>query len=273
MFVSQVVGLSATLAVLFVSGEAGPSQDAVIWGLLAGTSGVAGVGFFYLALARGTMGIVAPLAAVIGAGVPVIVAIIGGEAVSTLRLGGMALALTAVVLISLPSSAETEDEKRSLSIDVGDLPLVVLAGLGFAGFFIGVDRASVGGEIWWPLAFVRTASFVIVSVTAVVLTLRAQGPSLRYRAQEAFGILRLRASGRTLASVLPVLLVIGLGDLGGNAFFVLAKQADAFAVAVVVSSLYPVVTTVLAVILLHERLRRIQVLGVVLATVSFALLR
>ncbi len=273
MFVSQVVGLSATILILFVSGEPGPSQDALIWGVLAGTSGVAGVGFFYLALARGTMGIVAPLAAVIGAGVPVIVAIIGGEAVSTIRLGGMGLALIAVVLISLPSRAHAESEKRSIRIDVGDLPLVVLSGLGFAGFFIGVDRASVGGEIWWPLAFVRTTSFVIVSVAAIVLTLRAQGPSLRRRAEQVFGIVRLRASGRSLASVLPVLLVIGLGDLGGNAFFVLAKHADAFAVAVVVSSLYPVVTTVLAALLLHERLRRVQVLGVVLATMSFPLLR
>jgi drug/metabolite transporter (DMT)-like permease len=70
-----------------------------------------------------------------------------------------------------------------------------------------------------------------------------------------------------------ILLTIGFGDLGGNAFFVLAQHADVFSVAVVLSSLYPVVTTVLAAIFLHERLSRAQIGGIVLATLSVPLLR
>jgi drug/metabolite transporter (DMT)-like permease len=73
--------------------------------------------------------------------------------------------------------------------------------------------------------------------------------------------------------VFPLFLLTGLGDIGGNAFFVLAKQVDAFSVAVVLSSLYPVGTTVLAAVLLRERLSPVQIGGVVLATVSVPLLR
>jgi drug/metabolite transporter (DMT)-like permease len=68
-------------------------------------------------------------------------------------------------------------------------------------------------------------------------------------------------------------MLAGLGDLGGNVFFVLATQVGELAVAVILSSLYPVVTTILAAALLHERLRRIQVAGVALATISVVLLR
>jgi drug/metabolite transporter (DMT)-like permease len=67
--------------------------------------------------------------------------------------------------------------------------------------------------------------------------------------------------------------ITGLGDLGGNAFFILAKHADAFSVAVVLSSLYPIVTTILAAVFLRERLRPVQMLGVALATGSVPLLR
>lgn len=272
LFTSQGVGLVATLMILLVSGELGPSQESVIWGILAGISGVAGVGFFYLALARGTMGIVAPLAALIGAGVPVVLAIVGGESASLGRLVGMALALLAVVLISWPGRGPTGT--RALRSDRNELTLILLTGLGFAGFFLAVDRASVEGATWWPLLFVRLTGFVLVAAFFVVaLVLRRRGESWRMRATEVLGIARFRASGRSLKVVLPLFVITGLGELGGNAFFVLARQADAFSVAVVLSSLYPVITTVLAALFLRERLRPAQLAGVALATASVPLLR
>ncbi len=76
-----------------------------------------------------------------------------------------------------------------------------------------------------------------------------------------------------VAPLAVLLLATGLGDLGGNTFFVLASQADAFAIAVVLSSLYPVVTIILAVVVLHERLRPHQIVGVALATIGVVLLR
>ena len=61
--------------------------------------------------------------------------------------------------------------------------------------------------------------------------------------------------------------------MGGNFFFVLANSADALSVAVVLSSLYPIVTTILAAIFLRERLRPLQIAGVILAALSVPLLR
>ena len=72
---------------------------------------------------------------------------------------------------------------------------------------------------------------------------------------------------------MSVLLICGLGDLGGNGFFVLATRADALSVAVVLSSLYPIVTTLLAALFLSERLRPLADRGVVLASLSVPLLR
>ena len=83
----------------------------------------------------------------------------------------------------------------------------------------------------------------------------------------------LRARGERSLAPLPLFVIAGAGDMGGNCFFVLARGADALSVAVVLSSLYPIVTTLLAAIFLRERLRPLQILGVVLATLSVPLLR
>ena len=220
------------------------------------------------------MGVIAPLAALIGAGVPVIVDLVNGDAMPMARLAGIAVALMAVVLISLPGGEQSGSERRLLRLDIAELPLVVVSGLGFAGFFLFIDRASAGD----------------VNLVATGDRARRRG---RLRPGRALPSPLIRARGgrrQRLASVLGhrpaarsrgvvggrlaiLLLVAGGGDLGGNALFLMARHADAFAVAVVLSSLYPVVTTILAATLLRERLRPLQVVGVVLATLSVPLLR
>ncbi|MGI8928096.1 MAG: EamA family transporter [Candidatus Limnocylindrales bacterium] len=273
MLASQGIGMVATGLILLVVGEAAPVADSILWAAIAGSSGVAGLAFFYLALARGTMGVVAPLAALIGAGVPVLVAIINGETVDASRTIGIALALAAVVLISLPSRPANAEQRRVIRADIAELPMVVLAGLGFAGFFIGVDRATSDGSLWWPLTIVRLFGITLVVLAIVVAMWRRGAGTGRERAAGVLGFDRLRDSGRTFASVLPLFVLSGLGDLGGNVFFVFARGADTLAVAVVLSSLYPVVTTLLAALLLRERLRPVQLVGVALATLSVPLLR
>ena len=270
---AQGVGLVATISITLFSGEpiAGPASMA--WGAIAGITGVAGLAFFYLALSRGTMGLVAPLAALIGAGLPVLLAIVEGEQPDTFRLAGIALALIAVVLISLPSRSSEPGERRATRIDVAELPIVILSGLGFAGFFIAIDKASDSGAMWWPLVVARVIGVSLVLLGIVFVAWRRHEGSARTRTREALGLDRFYESGRTLVAWLPIFLICGAGDLGGNAFFILARGVDDLSVAVVLSSLYPIVTTLLATVFLHERLRPIQILGVVLATLSVPLLR
>jgi drug/metabolite transporter (DMT)-like permease len=244
-----------------------------VWALAAGGSGVIGLGAFYYALARGTMGLVAPLAALIGGGVPVIYAVVSGESVSPTRLLGIVLALLAVILVSLPGGEPTEGERRRARVELHELPWIVISGLGFAGFFIFIDRATSAGETWWPLLLTRLTGLVLVFIVLAYLTLRVGGTPLRARASSVLGFADLRAWSLPRSRLILLLLVTGLADFGGNVFFVLASQADVLSVAVVLSSLYPVVTTILAAIFLHERLRRRQIAGVALAAVSVPLMR
>jgi drug/metabolite transporter (DMT)-like permease len=272
MLVSQGIGLVGTAVLVMISGEAFPSTESVVWAAGAGALGMVGLAAFYFALARGSMGIVAPLAALIGAGLPVIVSIVGGASVSPARLAGMALALAAVVLISLPSPPRDRTERRNVRIDLAELPLVAVAGLGFAGFFLLADRATADGATWWPLAIVRVAGIALVLAGLIFALLRAR-PESGSRLSSVLGIERLRSQPFAALPLVALLVATGIGDLGGNAFFVLSKQIDALAVAVVLSSLYPIVTTILAVLVLHERLNRLQLLGVIVATASVPLLR
>lgn len=260
------------MILLPLSGEAAPTMASVAFAAAAGGVGVSGLACFYYALGRGTMGVIAPLSALIGAGVPVLLAIYNGEHVSFFRLLGIVLALVAVVLISLPGGESSPTERRKVRLDIAELPLVVLSGLGFAGFFVFIEHASADGGVFWPLAVVRTVGVTMIVVGLAIALTRLGAGSLRERMVDLLGTARMRTWPGSRLAFGATIVVAGAGDLGGNVFFVLARHADLVSVAVVLSSLYPVITTVFAVVLLHERLRPQQVAGVVLATLSVVLL-
>jgi len=271
--VSQVVGLIGVTVLLALSGEQLANSGSLMWAAAAGASGVIGLGFFYVALARGTMGLIAPLAALLGAGIPVLVSVVNGETLGGTRLIGVGMALVSVVLISIPGIGSGADDRHRLRLELGELPFVIMSGLGFAGFFLFVDRATADGGSWWPLFVVRLVGVALVVGTVVVLALRARG-SIGQRTSTVLGLSGLveRWSVNPLA-LASLFVVAGLGDLGGNVFFILASGTEALSIAVVLASLYPIVTTILAAIFLHERLGRVQIAGVLLATLSVPLLR
>jgi drug/metabolite transporter (DMT)-like permease len=269
---AQFLGLAGVLLWLPFSGEAPLSSQAVVFAVLAGVSGVSGLFCFYYALGRGTMGVIAPISALIGAGGPVLLAIYNGEYVSTFRLAGIILALVAVVLISLPGDDTASAKQGRVQLNLRELPIVILSGLGFAGFFVFIGHATVDGGVLWPLAVVRAVGVAMVLLGFTFLLLRMPAAPLRERVSKLLGIPRLHSWPGSRIALIGIFVVTGLGDLGGNLFFVFAQQADLFSVAVVLASLYPVVTTILAVLVLHERLRGIQIAGVAMATLSVVLL-
>lgn len=255
LLATQIIGFLATAGLLALSAEAAPAAPALAWAAAAGLSGVAGLGCLYLALSRGTMGLVAPLAALVGAALPALVGIVNGEPVSALLLAGIVLALCAVVVISLPDSASAAQAVERGTSARAELALIVLSGLGFAGFYLFIDQSHVnGGETWWPILVVRLAGLSVVLVGLAALMARS-----------AFTGRGGRPSLRVPLGLLPLLVLSGLGDLGGNLFFLLANAAGSLAVAVVLSSLYPVVTALLARTFLHERLSRLRPVGVAAA--------
>jgi drug/metabolite transporter (DMT)-like permease len=270
---SEAIGLVGGLLLALFVGEPFPSSQSTAWALAAGGAGVVGLGAFYYALSRGTMGVVAPLTAVIGAALPVAVGVATGDEIDLLRVLGFLTALLAVVLISLSGGERTTDDKRRMRIDLRQLPYAIVSGIGFGLFFVALNQSTAAGGAWWATVLVRAAGLILVALAIVFAISRSRERTLRRRTDVVLGLPNLRARSVPALQLGGLFLMTGLGDLGGNIFFILASQADALSVAVVLASLYPVVTTVLAAIFLHERLRRVQILGVVLASLSVPLLR
>lgn len=257
VFLAQGVGLVAATILLLLSGEGAPSAEALGWGAAAGIAGAFGLGSFYLALSRGTMGLVAPASALLAAAWPAAFVLLRGDSVSRLALVGMAVALVAIVLISVPD--------RRLGTPViptyhgsrrGEWLLILGAALGFGGFFLFIDAShAAGGAVWWPLFMVKLAGVLAVVAAALVLAPLGRFPGIELG-----------------AAALLVGAVAGIGDLGGNLFFVLASDGGELAVVIVLTSLYPVVTALLARIFLHERLSPLRLLGVALAIIGVVLI-
>jgi drug/metabolite transporter (DMT)-like permease len=257
VFLAQFVGLLVAAVLLLASGEAVPGTEALLWGVAAGVSGTLGLGCFYLALSRGPMGLVAPLTALLSAAWPAAVALTTGSGVGPLVLTGMAAALLAVVLISLPDRrlgtpvlATYHGSRRR------EWLLIVGASLGFGGFFLLIDAShGAGGAVWWPLLMIKLTGVIVVVAAVSLLVPMGRAPAVKLG-----------------TAALLVGSLAGLGDLGGNLFFVLASSEGELAVVIVLTSLYPVSTAILARLFLHERLSPVRLAGVALAIVGVVLI-
>lgn len=237
---SQVIGLAAIGAIALVRGEAVPSPVQLAWGAAAGLCGAAALVAFYRGLATGRMGLVAPVAGVLGAAVPVVVGSLTETLPDPVQGAGIALAMLSVLLVSRPDEAGGGRE---------GLELALVSGLGFGGFFVLIHQVG-RGPIFWPIIAARTAS---TGLLAAVVLLGRQ--AWRPRRDAAW----------------PLVLA-GLLDAGGNLLYLLASQVGPLAVAAVLSSLYPVSTVLLARLVLGERVARIHAAGVVLAVVAIGLI-
>jgi drug/metabolite transporter (DMT)-like permease len=239
--VSQLVGLILLIVLALLLSEPLPPVKDMLWGGAAGLAGGAGLVALYRGLAIGPMGLVAPVAAVVQAAVPLAFGLLLEGLPGNLQLLGFGLALVAVWLVS-----RTGDSGGGRLRALG---LALAAGLGFGIFLIVIGRAS-GGAILWPLASARLASIIML---VIVLLLARQG----LRPDRAY---------------LPLMLLAGLFDSGGNAFYALAAQAGRLDAAAVLGSLYPAATVLLARFVLKERLAWRQWIGVVAALAAVVLI-
>jgi drug/metabolite transporter (DMT)-like permease len=229
--------LLVMLAVVGARGEGPPDSSYVLAGLGAGIVGIMALGAFYTALSIGTMSIVAPISAT-GVALPVIVGLIGGDDPGALRAGGLALAVVGIVLASreAPGGPIGRREQR---LSIG---LAILAGLGFGSYFVLAGYGS-DGDVAWTLLLSRVAGFPVIALIAL-LALRRAG------------------AARPGLGAVAALAGIGLLDLGANAAYNHASTIGELSSVAVASSLYPVVTVMLAAVLLGERVQGIQRIGV-----------
>lgn len=222
----QVVGLVALVPFVFVVAGA-PSASAFALGAAGGLAGAAGLLLYLRGLAVGPMGVVAPLSAVVGAGLPLVIGIVWGERPSMLTLFAIAVALGAILL----ANAGTV---RGTGARTGPL-LALGAGVGFALFFVALDATPPDSGLW-PLLAGRLA-------TAPLLVLLTLSPRFGTRGP---------ATGR-------LIVVSGVFDTGANVLFLLATRSGDLGVSAVVVSLYPVVVVLLARFVLKERLTGMQI--------------
>ncbi len=234
---------SAVALIPLVTLVAAPNVRAedLLWGAGGGLFGMLGIVALFAGLSRGAMGVVAPITAVLSAVVPVIVGLALGERPAGLAFGGMALGVLAIVAVSAPGT-------RDGVVDRYAILAAVAAGLGFGIFFVFLGQTEPEAGMW-PLVTARA-----VSVPLIVAMAWSRG-----------GVLPLRPTRR-------IAVASGMIDMGANGLFIAAAQRGLLSIASVLSSLYPVVTVILAWVVLHERLRTVQIGGVMGAVVAVTMI-
>jgi drug/metabolite transporter (DMT)-like permease len=261
--VLTVLMLVETAAVIVAVATAvifgGPgSLPGLAWGFSAGAIGGLGLIIFYVGLAAGPMSVVAPVSGLVATVLPVAVALAGGERPGAGVYAGALLCLVAIVLAS--SASETDDPgdrggagRTGLAHPPRRLGRAIAygtaSGVSFGLFFLLIRNAGQSGEVW-PVAAGRIGELAVVLAAAAVLR-----PGLR----------GLRG-GIPLAAVSA-----GVIDVVANLCYVAATRIGAFGLAVVLASLYPGVTVLLARMVLGERLRWIQRVGLGLAAIGILL--
>jgi drug/metabolite transporter (DMT)-like permease len=209
-----------------------PSPHSAAWVLAGGISGGAALAIFYRALASGRMGLTAPVAAVLSAAIPTFFSIFTEGLPRTVALIGFVFAAAGLWLITRAEDGQSPE----------GIGLAILAGLGFAGFYLCVRQA--GNESAVGIAsLTRTGGLLITGL--IVLVQR------RFRDITAAGI--------------RWAVLAGCIDSLGTMFFVHASQYGRLDEAVVLSSLYPAVTVILARIVLREHFTRWRFVGLLAA--------
>lgn len=243
LVVSQAAGLGSLAVVVGVRGNGPPDARYLGYAALAGIAGAIGLAALYRGLAVGSMSVVAPISAT-AAVIPVVTGLVTGERPSGVQGVGIVLALGGVVL----ASRERRDDGRGRTIAEG-VGLALLAALGFGLLLVALGAASDADALWATLAM-RTTSFGLLAGATLVLR-----PSLSLGRDD-----------------LPILVLIGVLDAAGNALFALATTESLLSVAAVLAQLYPVVTVLLARVVLGERVSTLQQVGVVGAFAGVALI-
>jgi drug/metabolite transporter (DMT)-like permease len=238
---SAISGIVVLATAALIGQEAVPSGMGILRSLLAGLSGAVGITSLYTALSRGNAAAVAPISAVLGAALPVGFTFLTRGTPAFLQLIGFAVAFIGIWLVSMSAAA---DDKK----DLHGLWLAFLAGAGFGGYFIFIGQVESTG-VFLPLLFAR--GVMLVTALTLLVVKRLPLPSIRQN---------------------PIALLAGLLDSAGNVFFLLAMALSRLDFAVVISSLYPAVTVLLAALLLKEKVGNWQKAGVVLCLTAIVLI-
>lgn len=241
--VGQVGGLVATaIAAVAVTPRMVGAAD-LGWGALSGVGTGIGMAFLYRGLSRTPMSVTVPVTAVGGIALPVLVGVAFlGERPSLAAWAGVAVGVPALWFVSQTSR---ESARRVDRIPVDAL----IAGAGIAVQYLTLAQPAEAAGLW-PLA----AGRLTAALTVLPLVRTA------------------RYVPRPPARLLVAAALVGTVAAGALVLYTLATREQLLAIAVVLSSLYPVIPVALGIVVLGERLTRVQALGLVATAASVALI-
>ncbi|MFZ1412070.1 MAG: DMT family transporter [Micropruina sp.] len=212
------------------------------WSVVAGACGAIGLVAFYRALAFGTIGVVSPISA-LGFGIPVIIGLVTGDDPSSVQLLGIGIAALGAVAASGPELKGEEHVKAQA---------VWLAALSGVAFGVTIYSLTRGGE---SSTYLTLVGMRVTSVTGFVIA-----------------ALVMRSLGGVTVKDLPAMTAVGMMDVLANGLLAWASTMDLLSITAILSALYPVVTVGLAAVILKERLKTIQKIGVALAFLGIGLI-
>jgi len=241
LMLAALSGMVVLVVSALIRGEGIPSGHSIFWAIMAGAAGALGMAALYRALSMGHIASVAPTSAITCAALPVLFGLITAGLPKTVQLFGFALAFLGIWLVSRSPTARDQTFREGMI-------LAFLSGIGFGGFFIFI--ALVGkGQVFIPVLVART---VTLGISLFMLRLK-----------------HLPIPGLTSN---PIAILAGVLDTGGNIFYLLATQYTRLDIAALLSSFYPVMTVILASIILKEKVSFAQWAGIILCLVALMLI-
>ncbi len=242
--VIALAGLAGFLAFAllgFLLGEALPGWNNAAWALLAGMGGGLASAILFKGLAQGSAAIVSPTSAVTGAGLPVVVGFFLEGSPGSTRLAGIGLGLLGIWLVNQAGGGSSAHRLRDL-------------GTGLAsGFFVGLFFICFGQiEAGAALYAGSLSKLSSASLGLLILAGQRQRPLL----------------GK------PDWLTAGIGvfDACANLCYLTARQLTRMDIAVILSSMYPAGTVLLAWLIQHQAVSRRQWLGIIICLSAVGLI-
>lgn len=241
---SQMIGLIFGLIIVIATGQ----WQAPAFGLhgyffpavIAGITGYLGLVFLYIGLASGRMGVVSPISSLCVI-IPVTVALLAGERVPYLKGIGIAIAITGAFCASGPEISQ--------GLPLRPVLLAIGAAAGFGAALTFMAKGSASNALM-TMVMMRVTTLVVSSLIA----------------------LKVRGVGGIKREDLPALTFIGVADFSANLLLGIASTHGLVSVVMVLGTLFPIMTALLAFKILHERLHRIQYAGIFLAVVGVAII-
>ncbi|CAB4882665.1 unannotated protein [freshwater metagenome] len=243
--INQAFGLIFGIAlVVITNGWSAPTLDSAgffINGALAGLAGYVGLLCLYAGLSTGRMGVVSPISS-LSVLIPLFFALaIKGDELATPVLMGVIAAVIGGFLASGPEVTQ--------GLPIRPVLLALGAALGFGSSLTFMSIGSADSSLL-TMTTMRSTTFFI---------------SLAF-------FVKLGNFGGARKRDIPLIAGIGIADFSANLLLGIATTKGLVSIAMVLGSLYPIATAVLAYIFLHERLHKVQYVGILLAVTGVALI-